>query len=243
MSKGPIVLRTERSMKNRASSVADLHHIDADPDVDPVFYFMRIRMRVFIWCGFGSGSDFSLGTDPDPAFSCESVSDPIGTVPNSIDFFINLLKSCTNCETASLWCGSGFSVDADPDFQLMRIRLRIRIRLVSLMRIRIQDPIRIHNTARKGHSVWDIQFRDKKLAKRTWSKLRSLTKRSVGTLSMASRDLSLAASEARSTAWYLGIRISGGISQLSSFSSSSVRFTCREKVLWVKMKKKFKIKN
>jgi hypothetical protein len=30
-------------------------------------------------------------------------------------------------------------------------------------------------------------------------------------------------------AWYLGMRISGGISQLSSFSSSSVRFTCRGK--------------
>jgi hypothetical protein len=67
MSKGPIVFRAERSMKNRASSVADLHHFDADPDADPDFFLC------------GSGSDFSLGADPDPAFSCESVSDPSGT--------------------------------------------------------------------------------------------------------------------------------------------------------------------
>ncbi len=84
----------------------------------------------------------------------------------------------------------------------------------------------MQGTKRPGHTV---QFRNKKTSIPTWSKLSSLTKRSVGTLSMASRDLSLAASEARSTAWYLGMRISGGISQLSSFSSSSVRFTCGEK--------------
>ena len=54
--------------------------------------------------------------------------------------------------------------------------------------------------------------------------LRILTRRSVGTLSMASRPLSLADSLLRSEAWYLGIKISGGISP-SSFSPSSFRFT------------------
>ncbi len=37
---------------------------------DPDFYLMRMRNRIliFIWCGWESGSDFSLDADPDPAF-------------------------------------------------------------------------------------------------------------------------------------------------------------------------------
>ena len=58
-----------------------------------------------------------------------------------------------------------------------------------------------------------------------WRMVSSLTSRSVGTESIASIDLSLAASLARSDAWYLGMRISGGVSASSSASSSFLRLT------------------
>ncbi len=99
---------------------------------------MRIRILSLIWCGCGSGSDFSPWCGSRSSFQIMTQnswkSSQIGSY--SIHYgFIGLSSAnwCGYGSSLSLWCGSEcwflFNADLDadpvPDFYLMRMRIRV----------------------------------------------------------------------------------------------------------------------
>ncbi len=100
-------------------SVVDPHHVDADPgstyhsDADPDSDFYLMRIRIFIWYGCGSVSDFS----PRCRFWSRSRLPNKGSNPwksaqigsCSIHFGSSSANWCGSGSSSSLWSGSGFT--------------------------------------------------------------------------------------------------------------------------------------
>ncbi len=114
-------------------SVADPHHIDADPD--PTFHF---DVDPDPACHFGADPDpaFHFDADPDPAFHFDADPDPdpnfhFDADPDPAPSFqkSSALKKCSNRLTFHTFC-------------LVICKLiRIRIQLITLMRIRIHNTV------------------------------------------------------------------------------------------------------
>ncbi len=92
---------------------------------------MRIRILSLIWCGWGSGSDFSPWCGSRSIFQIKTQnswkSSQIGSY--SIHYGLPSANWCGSWSSSSLWCGSGcrFLIDADPDPDICLMRMRIRV--------------------------------------------------------------------------------------------------------------------